>query len=264
MLRRVYGKMPCAELAGLLVRHVSAVKSKAQRMGLATYVEWTADELHTLQERFPHEPSASIARDMGRALASIHNKAHALGLKKSPAYLQSEAYKAPLRENGRTNLAVKNAGFKKGNVPLNKGKKMPPGWAPGRMASTQFKKGRAPSESRNYLPIGALRLSKDGYLEQKVTDDHPVPARRWVAVHRLVWEAANGPIPDGHKVAFKPGAKTTERDEITLDKIELVSFAEMMRRNTRHNLPIEISLAIQAKACLTRAINRATRGERHV
>lgn len=36
-----------------------------------------------------------------------------------------------------------------------------------RMQSTQFRKGRAPEESRNYLPIGSLRLTKNGWLEEK-------------------------------------------------------------------------------------------------
>jgi len=35
------------------------------------------------------------------------------------------------------------------------------------MQATQFRKGCAPEESRNYLPIGSLRLTKNGWLEEK-------------------------------------------------------------------------------------------------
>lgn len=74
--------------------------------------------------------------------------------------------------------------------------------------SGSFKKGSmSGAAQRNYVPIGSTRISKDGYLERKVTDDHPVPARRWVGEHRLVWEAANGPIPEGHVVVFLDGDK---------------------------------------------------------
>lgn len=77
---------------------------------------------------------------------------------------------------------------------------------PKRANSGSFKPGRHASQARNYLPIGSLRCSKDGYVERKVTDDPSlVPARRWVAEHRLIWEAANGPIPEGHVVVFLDG-----------------------------------------------------------
>lgn len=93
--------------------------------------------------------------------------------------------------------------FEKGSVPFNKGTKglMKPN-------RTSFKKGNMSGAAQhNYKPIGSTRISKDGYLERKVTDDHPTPARRWVGEHRLVWEAANGPIPGGHVVVFLDGDK---------------------------------------------------------
>jgi hypothetical protein len=37
--------------------------------------------------------------------------------------------------------------------------------------------------------------------------------RNWVAVHRLVWEQAHGPVPPGHIVVFRPGRHTTDLDE---------------------------------------------------
>lgn len=236
--------------------------SKKTHLSLANRRPWTDDEIETVRLNYTAWPCFLIAHLIDRSESAVHNMGFKLGLEKTEAF-----FKNPMAHlwNGTQHPASIASRIQKGAVPPNKGKKMPPGWAPGRMAETQFKKGcMAGAAQHNYVPIGSMRLSKDGYLEQKVTDDHPVPARRWVAVHRIVWEQANGPIPAGHKVAFKPDAFTNVRDEITIDRIELVTFAEMMRRNTRHNLPREISLAIQAKAVLTRAINRATREASHV
>lgn len=103
--------------------------------------------------------------------------------------------------NNHRLYSARTGHFLPGQTPWNAGMK---GWqAGGRSVETQFKPGRPAHEARNYCPIGSLRTSKDGYIERKVTDDPSVvPARRWVGVHRLIWEAAHGPIPGGHVVVF--------------------------------------------------------------
>ena len=82
---------------------------------------------------------------------------------------------------------------------------------------TQFKKGRARGEARNYQPIGTLRIL-DGILQRKVTDDPALyPSRRWVAVHRLVWEAVNGPTPRAMSSCSNPAwpAPTPTKSRLT-------------------------------------------------
>lgn len=93
--------------------------------------------------------------------------------------------------------------------------------------SGTFKAGRKPEEAANYLPIGTVRRSKDGYWVRKVTDDGPYPARRWVGVHRLVWEEHHGPIPDGHKVIYIDG----DYDNVSIDNLALVSNREHVYLN---------------------------------
>ena len=90
-----------------------------------------------------------------------------------------------------------------------KGQRRVPGSGAKGPNRTSFKKGTmAGAAQHNYVPIGTERVSKDGYRERKVTDDpNLVPARRWVGVHRLVWEQENGPIPDGHVIVFLDGDK---------------------------------------------------------
>lgn len=216
---------------------------------------WTEDELETLRINWADWPSSIIAHILKRSQQATATKAHLLGLRKAPDFgAKMERLKQLLD-------LPKGDRFEKGQTPHNKGVRRP-GWAPGRMAETQFKPGRAPEQARNYKPIGSLRISPDGYLERKVTDDRSiVPARRWVGVHRLVWEKAVGPIPSGHAVAFLPGRRTTVESEITLDRLELVSRRELMRRNTVHNYPPELVGLIRVKAGLVRKIRRREREE---
>lgn len=120
--------------------------------------------------------------------------------------------------------------FEKGHVTFNKGRK---GWqAGGRSVETQFKKGRPAHEARNYLPIGSTRVSKDGYIERKVTDDPSIaPARRWVGEHRLLWEAAHGPIPEGHAVVFLDG----DRLNCVLENLRCVHQGVLAHLNQRYH-----------------------------
>lgn len=216
---------------------------------------WTPDEVVVLTAAYPDTPTEALAATLRRPVRAVYNKARALGLKKSEAYLASPA---ACRLRRGDNVGAAHC-FRPGQQPWNAGLK---GWqAGGRSAETRFKAGRTPQEAANYKPVGSLRLSRDGYLERKVSDDRSVyPARLWVALHRLVWEAAHGPVPAGHIVVFKPGLKTMAEEEVTLDRLELITRAENMARNTCHNYPKEVAQAIQLKGALTRQINKRRSG----
>ena len=111
----------------------------------------------------------------------------------------------------------------------------------------------------SYKPIGSLRISKDGQLQRKVRDDGPT-SRRWISVARLVWEAAHGPVPKGHVVVFLPGKFTAIEHEITLDRVELITRRELMRRNSVHTVqPPELARITQLRGALARQINRRSR-----
>lgn len=212
---------------------------------------WTAAELKQLVAEFANTTTAALAKRLRRHPTCVSHKAYSMGLRKSPEHLANPAV------NGRTTGdRGGSTRFAPGNTPWNKGKRYVAG---GRSAETRFKPGRPPHLARNYKPIGSYRINADGYLEQKTSDRRDVaPARRWVGVHRLVWEAAHGPVPRGHVVVFLPGRRTTELDRITLDAVELVTRKELMRRNTLHNLPPQVTELIQLRGALNRKIrNRA-------
>jgi len=203
---------------------------------------WSAAEVSVLSARFPHERTANIALDLGRPLHSIYRKADLLGIKKTAAYLASPAA-CRLRPYDCRGVDFR---YPKGHVPANKGVK---GWqAGGKSIETQFKAGHVP---HGWRPIGTERTSKEGYLQRKLTNTG-VTRRDYVAVHHIIWRAAGFDIPQGYRLTFKDGDKT----HIALDNLELVSIAEMMRRNSYHNYGKEIAQLVQLRGAVTRQINR--------
>ena len=216
---------------------------------------WTNHELLKLRALYPDMRSADVAAALGRPIGSVYQKAAQLQIKKSEAYLESEMSGRIARGHQHPNMIATR--IQPGAVPWNKGQPFDSG---GRSHETRFKAGRAAKDAHNYLPIGSLRVNHDGYLEQKLTDDPSTfPARRWVAVHRLTWEAVNGPIPPGHIVAFRPGMKTAQLEEITADRLECISRAENARRNHPRSKSPELARLVQLKGAITRQVNRITR-----
>jgi hypothetical protein len=220
---------------------------------------WTESEDDVLRERYASTLTADLASLLGHTLSSTHQRAHKLGLRKSVEFIAAVARERSAKDDhgGRAHQ------FKPGVPSWSKGTKGRVGVQDGCKA-TQFKKGRPAHEARNYVPIGSERLSKDGYLERKVTDDPSIyPARRWVAVHRLVWESAHGPIPAGYVVVFKPGRRSTDREAITPDAVELITRQQLMQRNTFHQYGPEIVKLVQLRGAITRQINQRSKDAPH-
>lgn len=209
---------------------------------------WTPGEEAALAEIYPHIPTEWIAEVLGLTVQQVYAKANAMGLNKSPAYLDSD-FACRLRRDDHPGQATQ---FRKGQTPWNKGSHYTAG---GRSAETRFKPGeRRGVAVKLYKPIGSERISKDGYLERKINDGMPLQ-KRWRAVHILDWEAVNGPLPAGHAIAFKDGNKNNR----ALDNLECITRAELMRRNTYHQYPKEIARVVQLRGAITRQINKRER-----
>lgn len=218
---------------------------------------WTADEDAQLRAQYADEPTAVISAALGRPASSVYQRAYALGLRKSQAFLDSPAAG---RTNGRQGMGTR---FPKGHVPANKGLRRP-GWGPGRMKATQFKRGeRRGVAARNWRPVGTILTDTEGYHRIKVHEARSGEAygfgnvRVWPLLQRHVWEQAHGPIPKGYNVCFKDGDKSN----CALDNLELVSRADMMKRNTVHNYPKPLASAIQLLGALRRQIRKRTHGQ---
>lgn len=208
---------------------------------------WTPLQVEALRAWYPHTKTAKVAEALGITIGLVNRKAYSLGLKKTPEYMASDDA-CRLRRDSKAGLLRR---FPKGNTPWNKGVK---GVSYPGMVATQFKKGQHP---HTWKPIGAERLSKEGYLQRKMADTG-CTWRDYVAVHRIIWLEAGREIPAGYALAFKDGDKT----HITLDNLELVSRADLMKRNTIHNLPEELKEVLKLKGALNRRITCHERRKR--
>lgn len=214
-----------------------------------------------LRRTYPHHTATAIGHLLGRAQSSVYQKATTLGLRKSPEFLASQ--KSGRIQTGQQHPNIVANRFKPGQQPWNKGVKGSTGTHPNCKVN-HFKPGEmAGAAQHNYVPIGSLRTTRDGILERKVTDDPSIyPARRWVPVARLVWEAAHGPIPTGHIVVFKPGLKTADPALITTDRLECITRADNGRRNHPKNKSPELAKLYQLKGAITRQVNRISKEAR--
>lgn len=256
-LRELYATTPLDRLSFLLKRTPQAVRSRAKvlRITRGTRRPWTDAEDEQLRKRYAKELAETIALDIGHTRSSVCQRARALGLKKPAAWVASTTRN---RWSEGRHEGSRRGHFQKGQSAHNKGIRRP-GWAPGRMAVTQFKKGEMHGAAQhNYVPIGTEKVEpKRNVLLRKITDDPAmVPAQRWRAVHVLVWEAVHGPVPEGSIVVFRPGLKTFKAEEITIDRLDLVTRAENMQRNTLHRFPRELRDAMRLVGRVKRQARR--------
>ena len=137
-----------------------------------------------------------------RKQAMPRRELYATYIEKFQREMTIEAFKALC---DRLDLRTGRTGqFPKGIVPANKGKKMPYN---ANCARTQFKKGQLSGVARDrQKPVGSERLSKEGYVERKIHNGLPMQSR-WRAVHRINWEAINGPVPEGCILKSRDGNK---------------------------------------------------------
>ena len=195
---------------------------------------WTDDERRVLSALYSDTDIKEICRILDRSDRSIYTQAHLLGLKRSKEYMKMllEIEAKRLREVGNQSR------FQPGHTTWNKGAK-------GYMGSnaTSFKKGHKPHNTRNK---GETSRDKEGYLLVKIGN------RKWIRKHKLIWEETNGPIPKGHVIKIKDKNK----ENYSLENIELITQAENMKRNAIHRYPEELKKTIRALTKLKKTIRK--------
>ncbi|WP_143314245.1 HNH endonuclease signature motif containing protein [Clostridium sp. HBUAS56017] len=106
--------------------------------------------------------------------------------------------------------------FDKGHVPDNKGIK---GVIYEGSKKTWFKKGNTPI---NHREVGSERITKDGYVEIKITEPN-----KWRLKHIVIWERENGPLPKGYALVFADSDKAN----ININNLLLVSRQQLLILN---------------------------------
>ncbi len=115
-----------------------------------------------------------------------------------------------------------NGQFKKGHAPFNKGRKMRDETRR-KLEHTWFRKGVSTWNTR---PLGAERITKDGYIEVKISDQfhYPESRRNWRSKQLVIYEKAHNCKVDTRKycVIFLDGDKRN----FAIENLCLVSRAE--------------------------------------
>ncbi|MCZ4259187.1 HNH endonuclease signature motif containing protein [Sulfitobacter sp. G21635-S1] len=155
-------------------------------------------------------------------------------------------------------LTGRTGRFDPGQVPPNKGKKMP---FNENRAKTQFKKGQV---SHTFRGAGHERVdNKDGYIVMIVEETNPWTGARTRPVHkhRWLWEQKNGPVPEGMVLKCRDGDKTNT------DPSNWVAIPRAMlpRLNGRFGrgydaAPAELKPVLMATAKLEHAARQKKRG----
>ena len=225
LIRRLYPTAHLASLAARLGVTVNALKSRALVMGLKRKVNkkhpWTQRQIAYLTKHYADTPIEVLIVKTKHGQKSIWNKAKALGLRKSLEFMQAVG-----RHCAQNPKSVATR-FVKGQEPANKGKRIEEFMSKEgikRSSQTRFKKGHRPHNKRE---IGTETQHADGYVYIKVDGRKPV------LKHRYVWEHANGPIPDGHNIAFRDG----NRQNCDLSNLYLISREEAARRCIQGETP---------------------------
>lgn len=195
--------------------------------------KWTPEMEETMRREYADSDTAALAERFGATVNATYHKARSLGLRKS------RQYKAEIGLKACANLGVFQKGFQPGHKTWNAGMK---GLQLGNPENL-FKPGNRPWHAR---AVGSRRIDDEGYHLIKVAEPN-----HWRREHKVIWEHAHGPIPKGSVTVFRDGNK----NNLDLENLELVSRAELMRRNSFHRFPPELKEAIRLNGKIKRLIN---------
>ena len=215
---------------------------------------WSPEDCAVLSDRYERTPTRELAELLGRPVSQVYRKAASMGIAKNAEFLKQHCRIQPGSQLGKATQ------FRKGQHPPNKGLRRP-GWAPGQMAETQFKKGqRSGMAARNWKPVGTILTDSEGYLRIKVREaEYGKEAsgfgntKVWPLYQRVVWASHHGPIPPGRVIVFKDG----NRQNCAPENLESISRGELAKRNRMWNrFPRELAETIQLVGALKRKIRR--------
>lgn len=239
-LKKNYPTLSYKELQNALGRNKSAIKNKAQKLGLRKEkkIIWNDEDTGKLIELFPDETAKFIAGKLGKTIGQVRRKARMLGLTKSEAFMNDK------EKRGHNVLSKygKRYRFKKGHTPWSKGKKL---GIRGNM--TVFQKGHKPLNKKK---IGTITVRTDPgnrkYAWIKVSEN------KWEQLHRFVWKSVYGEIPPATNITFRDGNSLN----CNIENLEALGHDDLMQRNSIMNYPEELRQAIWGLTRLTRTLKK--------
>jgi hypothetical protein len=192
---------------------------------------WSEQEVEIMVKNYPHISTKDVAAMLGKSVKQCYCKANLLRLHKTSEYLATES-------SGRLKNGNSASFFPKGNTPWNKGMK---GLQIGG-EQTQFKKGTIPP---NHRPVGSTRIDEEGYTSIKIAEP-----RKWVLLHRHLYEQEHGKINRNEVIVFRD----KNRSNFDINNLEKITMSENMERNRITKYPIELQESIKALNKLWHAI----------
>lgn len=197
------------------------MKSKTERH------YWTDEDDNLIRQLYPNNYVIDVAKKMNLSVNQIYNRAFILGIKKSPEWMKSEL---KIQAERLKVIGVKGR-FKPGQIPVNKGQKMS-SEVYEKAKATMFKPGQKP---KNTKWNGYERVTVDDYIQVRVSE------RKFKMKHKMIWEEANGKLPEGMIVVFKD----KNRRNFAIENLEAITYAENMKRNTLSKYPSELKQLIK-------------------
>lgn len=189
---------------------------------------FTKEEDEFIKNNYLKYPVKSLADKMNRSFTGIEGRLKAMSLKIPKELIKQRK---------------KDSQYKKGNVPMNKGKKQTEYMskeAIEKTKATRFKKGDIPANAFDEDGIITIRYDHKNRSNRKYKWIR-VSLGEWEPLHKHNWEKENGPVPKGHCLWFIDGDSMNCEPE----NIELIIRAENAKRNTIHNYPAETKQNIQ-------------------
>lgn len=180
---------------------------------------WTQEEDDYLRQHYDDTQMKDMMKKLGRSRCSIYNHARELQL-----YRRKSLYtwNTPPESSKATQ-------FQKGHIPFNKGKALDEycsAEAIGKIRKTQFRNGNKP---HNEHQEGYECLRSDGYVYIKVASTGK-PQYMMRLKHRVVWEAANGPVPKGFIIQFRDG----DRSNCAIENLYIINRKDQLQENRRN------------------------------
>lgn len=206
--------------------------------------KWTTEEIETLIRLFPHYSNVYLGEIFGVSINAINAKATKYGLKKSPERL-AEFKKKRIE---LINEISKKYQFKKGQIPHNKGQKMPFELRE-KIKHTFIKKGQILREKR-----------KEGEVwERKNQGFYTLYQGKIRKYKDVVWIRENGQIPKGQIVVHLDRNKFN----VEISNLAIINRKGLLEMNTIQRFPKEMREVICLHNKLKIRLKNYTNGNRH-